>query len=437
MQETSYRRVMTFEQLNFLSPQQLIDLMLRYNMHYKAIEITQAMGYEKALQQKILVHWACCKVEQTDKDDQQTYKEIVERLEKQSGVQYMDIAIRAVQVGRNELAQLIMEREISRAKRVNLYLWMASYAKQMLEALHYLEKAIAESVQSKDSQVIYFVLLRVFRLIENPALGVSKQDVFRVCAQLKSDAAQQQPSQQQSADGKNDVIVAHLVNYLLVYDLPGLHAYFQFEENFGQSSRFSIEQALVQDRIQFQADMYQNARAFLRKQTDKLYSDFMERELELLQKRATDLINSRNIDFIAERAPISFNRTLEQYYVAGSIRESCDSLRDKFQISKKRQLFQQLQDAIRKADQARIRDALAEMDKFNSKKNEVPYDLVAHLLQKAGLNELAGEQVLKMRDLDEQMALLLQLGCAAKILTLIRQKNLKPDEEVRRLTQLQ
>ena len=56
-------RTITLEQLKEIKDANLVGILLRYKKHYLAYEIAQHLGYSQHLISRILVDWACCKIE--------------------------------------------------------------------------------------------------------------------------------------------------------------------------------------------------------------------------------------------------------------------------------------------------------------------------------------------------------------------------------------
>lgn len=120
--------------------------MLRYNLHYPAHEIAKFsikiiyinfnwkkknytkryFNFSHKLIAQIYTHWACCKVE-TQQDDDQLCLIIKEKIKEENGVSFTEIAHRAIDVGKSGLALKLLDNEPSLAKRVPVLLWMATY----------------------------------------------------------------------------------------------------------------------------------------------------------------------------------------------------------------------------------------------------------------------------------------------------------------------
>ena len=56
-------RYITFEQIESLSDDMLLKILLRYREHYLAFEIYKYLKKDQNFRVKIYTDWACCKVE--------------------------------------------------------------------------------------------------------------------------------------------------------------------------------------------------------------------------------------------------------------------------------------------------------------------------------------------------------------------------------------
>lgn len=81
--------------------------------------------------------WACCKVEQSNLDENQLFEVLKSKLEKEKSIPYNEIAQKAILVNKETLAQKLLTLEICPAKRVSVYLLMNQDKKGTLE-VHFL-----------------------------------------------------------------------------------------------------------------------------------------------------------------------------------------------------------------------------------------------------------------------------------------------------------
>ena len=95
------------------------------NFNWKK-QIKRYFNFSHKLIAQIYTHWACCKVE-TQQDDDQLCLIIKEKIKEENGVSFTEIAHRAIDVGKSGLALKLLDNEPSLAKRVPVLLWMATY----------------------------------------------------------------------------------------------------------------------------------------------------------------------------------------------------------------------------------------------------------------------------------------------------------------------
>ena len=95
------------------------------NFNWKK-QIKRYFNFSHKLIAQIYTHWACCKVE-TQQDDDQLCFLIKEKIKEETGVSFTEIAHKAIEVGKSGLALKLLDNEPSLAKRVPVLLWMATY----------------------------------------------------------------------------------------------------------------------------------------------------------------------------------------------------------------------------------------------------------------------------------------------------------------------
>ncbi|GJE94839.1 vacuolar protein sorting-associated protein 16 [Phanerochaete sordida] len=162
----------TYTQYTQLSPSQLIARLTSRNLHLLALRISSFLSLQPSA---VLKHWACAKIlrskptsagKDAGLDDDSVCKSIVEKFETlgASGVSYAEIAQKAWEVGRTELATKLLDHEPKPSDQVPLLLNMKED-----------RLALAKAVESGDTDLVYHVLLHLqrrlplgnfFRLIE-------------------------------------------------------------------------------------------------------------------------------------------------------------------------------------------------------------------------------------------------------------------------------
>ncbi|XP_005518015.1 PREDICTED: vacuolar protein sorting-associated protein 16 homolog [Pseudopodoces humilis] len=99
---------------------------------------------------RILAHWACYKVQQKDKSDEEVAQAINLKLGDAAGISYSDIATRAHDCGRAELAIKLLEYEPRSGEQVPLLLKMKRS-----------KLALGKAIESGDTDLVYTVVLHL------------------------------------------------------------------------------------------------------------------------------------------------------------------------------------------------------------------------------------------------------------------------------------
>ncbi|VVT56732.1 uncharacterized protein SAPINGB_P005238 [Magnusiomyces paraingens] len=139
--------LMSHQQLLCLTPNRLIDRLLLRKMHLLAFKCAE---YLRLPQDKIYIHWACCKVRSSKEDDESVCREIVNRLGSHAGISYEEIAQTAYEEGRHKLAIMLTHYEPRPSKQVPLLLNMGEE-----------ELALDKAIDSLNINLIVFVLLQL------------------------------------------------------------------------------------------------------------------------------------------------------------------------------------------------------------------------------------------------------------------------------------
>eukprot|EP00112_Aurelia_sp_Birch-Aquarium-sp1_P019595 Seg4875.2 transcript_id=Seg4875.2/GoldUCD/mRNA.D3Y31 product="Vacuolar protein sorting-associated protein 16" protein_id=Seg4875.2/GoldUCD/D3Y31 len=139
---------LTFEELQRLTLPVLIDRLVLRRHYLLAIKICDYLRIPKREgASRILAHWACHKVQQTDIDDEQLAKEIAAKLGDTPGISYIEIASNALDQGRTALAIKLLDYEPKAANQVPLLLRMKKY-----------DLALQKAVDSSDTDQVYMVM---------------------------------------------------------------------------------------------------------------------------------------------------------------------------------------------------------------------------------------------------------------------------------------
>ncbi|CAD8088100.1 unnamed protein product [Paramecium sonneborni] len=202
---TTGGRVVTYEQTLQLikNPDLFITLLLKYNLHYLVIEISRFLKYQIKQKSTIYTHWACCKVE-SQQDDEQLCQIIKEKIKEQKGISFTQIAQKSIEIVKSQLDRKLLDNEQSLSKRIPVLIWMANY--QQGNNNSYYEKALIDAINSKDSNLIYLVIMKFLKtdMDETYKFGILSQ---------------------------NQISQAHLIYYLRNFDDKYQQKYLQYLKN--------------------------------------------------------------------------------------------------------------------------------------------------------------------------------------------------------------
>ncbi|GLH07116.1 Vacuolar protein sorting-associated protein 16 homolog [Gryllus bimaculatus] len=149
---------LTITQLRHLSVRVLLDRLVLRRHYYLAIQAAKHLRLpEVEGSSRVLAHWACYKVNQTQLDREQVARDIANKLGYAPGVSYSEIADKANNAGRRQLAVKLIDYEPRASLQVPLLLRLEEY-----------RPALVKAIESGDTDLVYTVLEQ---LRENMPLG--------------------------------------------------------------------------------------------------------------------------------------------------------------------------------------------------------------------------------------------------------------------------
>ncbi|XP_032222411.2 vacuolar protein sorting-associated protein 16 homolog isoform X2 [Nematostella vectensis] len=141
---------LTYAQLELLTLRVLIDRLVLRRHYCLAIRICDYLKIPKAEgTSRILGHWACFKVQQQDSDEEIAHA-INAKLCNSTGISYTEIASKALEKGKPELATKLLDYEPKAADQVPLLMKMNKD-----------KVALEKAVQSGDTDLVYMVIMKL------------------------------------------------------------------------------------------------------------------------------------------------------------------------------------------------------------------------------------------------------------------------------------
>uniref|UniRef100_A0A671K798 Vacuolar protein sorting-associated protein 16 homolog n=1 Tax=Sinocyclocheilus anshuiensis TaxID=1608454 RepID=A0A671K798_9TELE len=140
---------LTHTQFKQMTVQVLIDRLVYRKLYPLAIEICRYLKTpEYQGVSRVLKHWACYKVQQKEESDEVIAKAVSVKLADAAGISYSEIATKAYESGRTELAIKLLEFEPRSGEQVPLLLKMK---KSPL--------ALSKAIESGDTDLVYTVVM--------------------------------------------------------------------------------------------------------------------------------------------------------------------------------------------------------------------------------------------------------------------------------------
>ncbi|XP_054846480.1 vacuolar protein sorting-associated protein 16 homolog [Eublepharis macularius] len=157
---------LSFAQYKQLTIEVLLDRLVLRRLYPIAIKICEYLRLSEFQGiSRILAHWACYKVQQKDKSDEEVASAINQKLGDTPGISYSEIAARAYECGRTELAIKLLEYEPRSGKQVPLLLKMKRST-----------LALSKAIESGDTDLVYTVVLHLKNELNRGAFFMTLQN---------------------------------------------------------------------------------------------------------------------------------------------------------------------------------------------------------------------------------------------------------------------
>ena len=138
----------TTNQLTSLFRPVLMDRLIARRLFPLALEISEFLKLSSVGRSRVLAHWTIYKVETSTSEEGETARQVSSRLELSSDIPYSDIAEKAAECGKKQLAVQLLEHEVRADKQVPLLLKLGQGA-----------PALRKAIYSGDTDLIYHVIL--------------------------------------------------------------------------------------------------------------------------------------------------------------------------------------------------------------------------------------------------------------------------------------
>ncbi|XP_015782165.1 vacuolar protein sorting-associated protein 16 homolog [Tetranychus urticae] len=140
--------LLTYNQLEYLSIQVLIDRLVLRRQYFLAIKIAKYLKIpDDQGVSRILRNWAFYKIKLREMDDAEIAQDIIKKIDSNSGVSFSEIAEQAIKEKRDELAILLLNCELKASRQVPLLLELKQY-----------EQACKKASESGNADLIYMVI---------------------------------------------------------------------------------------------------------------------------------------------------------------------------------------------------------------------------------------------------------------------------------------
>jgi len=140
----------TFLQYQKAGAETVVEHLVNRHLHFLAYRICEFL---KMKPNRVLIHWACCKVRKTLEQSDEDVRDMIHRkLIRCAGISYVEVAQAAYDVGRKKLATLILEFEPSPREQVKLLMHMNEH-----------ELALQKAIEAGDTDWVYLVLLQLMK----------------------------------------------------------------------------------------------------------------------------------------------------------------------------------------------------------------------------------------------------------------------------------
>jgi len=235
-----------------------VDRLVNRHLHFVACRICEFL---KMKPNRVLIHWACCKVKRTLQLPDEVVRDMLFRkMSKCPGISYVEVAQAAYDVGRKELATLILDDEPSPREQIKLLMQMGSN-----------DRALVKALEAGDTDWIYLVLLHLMKEynLEPGPRGRVNQDGAKQFVQMIRD---------------KPVACDLFVQYARSQDLQLLLFFYHYTQNNVELARMTIHEAYKQNTAAEKAKILKETQVLLAAHPAEsgFYAKATEEQIKLL-----------------------------------------------------------------------------------------------------------------------------------------------------------
>lgn len=288
---------LTIKQYNHLTPEVVIDRLMSQRLYALAFQLCDALKLPKDLGEcRVLAHWACYKVSKDGEDDNQVARNISQRLGSHSQISYCDIAAKAAESGRKELAVKLLEHETRISKQVPLLVKLGKESTALMKALN-----------SGNRDLAFTVILHVRRTLDSARFSflIRKFPLAKVL----------------------------YVGFCADNDPEALEEWFIQEDDFTSLAQFSFKRAYESGTMDQRLSHLHNAVENWGKCKMEGYANLAEENQKLLKQQSI-LEDKVQQSFVGK----TLNQTIFDLLVCNETKHA-DKLRNEFKMSDKRYMF--------------------------------------------------------------------------------------------------
>ena len=384
LRNESLARAITYDQFRRLNENQVARILVRYQLYYLADEVCKFLGYSPKLASSIYVSWACAKIESAQNVDEGSDSQqealaaaIYDKLKNESSISFAEIARKAVDIGKDHLAKKLLEKEKSFSKKLQVLLEMRDYVNSFREAMY-----------SKDPNLIEMV---IFKMQGDPNLR--EQEVWNLLSKT-------QLSKKLLLDYFKNFKPTSMDDFLITFANGDERAYLAIKNGYNTKD-LPRRMTLIKDY----------ALKFFK---DKFCEDVTKEQYEFL----SHLIKTEGLQ--TKEVPI--NVQLEKLFMEEKFDEA-EKIRKKFKIGDRNYYTIRAKAMIKGEKWTELDGLLADK---NKKSATIPWFSVVDMLVEAGEFDRVEKHVLKLSDIDEQIAVLKMIN-RYQTAADVAYKNKRPD----------